>query len=362
MKIGVFIGKFLPLHMGHLNAIIKASTMCDKLYVVISQNSDFMKQRCDEWELPYMPLELVTMWMNKELELFRDHIEVVSVDETGVPSFPNGWARWSKLTRDALIQAGVKQNGWADFASNPVDIDYCFGSEEGYEENMKKYFNSDIEYRMIDIDRKQVPISATELVKNIYENWQFIPSSVRPHFVKKILVVGTESCGKSTVVCKLAKSFLTSWSEEYGKEYEQKFLGSYSGNWTVQDFERISMNQLEQDSEAYRTANKVAFVDTDAIVTSYYLDMYMGEKSDLIESLKKLEVGKWDLVYMLQPTVPFVQDGTRWEENRNKRWELHERLKSEYDRLGINYIEIGGDYEYRYTTILNGVRKLLKEV
>ena len=360
-KIGVFIGKFLPLHMGHINAIIKASIMCDKLYVVVSQNSNFMKKRCEDWDIPYMPLELVTMWMNKELELFKDHITVVSVDETNVLEFPDGWVEWSKLAREALILGGVRQGGWADFATNPVEIDYCFGSETGYEENMRKYFNSNIEYKMIDLDRIQVPISATELVKNIYENWQYIPSSVRPHFVKKVLVVGTESCGKSTVVKKLAKSLLTSWSEEYGKEYEKKFLGSYSGNWTVSDFEKIATRQLDQDFEACRTANKVVFVDTDAIVTGYYLDMYLGEKSKLIEVLKENEVGKWDLVYMLKPTVPFVQDGTRWEENRNKRWELHKKLKSEYDRLGIQYVEIGGDYQHRYSTILKDVRKLLKE-
>lgn len=360
MTRGIFIGKFMPFHRGHLSAILEASTQCDELYVVVSHDDNFMKERCAEYGIKEMPLELRMMWINKELQDF-DHIKVIGVDETDVPMYPNGWMEWSALVREALIEAGVPQRGWADKAINPVAIDYCFGSETGYDDQIVTYFNAHIKYVAIDIERKRVNISATELVKNIYKHWDMIPAAVRPHFVKKVLVVGTESCGKTTVVRKLAKHFLTSWSEEYGKWYQKNEMGDYDGNWQVHDFEIIAMRQIEQDREAYRTANKVAFVDTDAIVTDYYLDMYLGEKSPMINVLKDLEKDTWDLVFMLQPTVAFVQDGTRWEENRDKRWELHERLKRMFDEVGVPYIEMGGDYHFRFTMIAREVEDMLGE-
>ena len=110
-----------------------------------------MLDRVRESGIKPMSMELIMMWINKELQDF-DHIKVIGVDETEVPLYPNGWQAWSELARQALIDAGVLQRGWADKAINPVDIDFCFGSEEGYQDNMRTYFNSKIDYIMIDLD------------------------------------------------------------------------------------------------------------------------------------------------------------------------------------------------------------------
>jgi HTH-type transcriptional regulator, transcriptional repressor of NAD biosynthesis genes len=359
---GLFIGKFLPFHRGHLCAILKASTQCDNLYIVVSQNRNFMRERCTVHNIKEMPLEMITMWIKKELQNFSDHITVVQVDETDIPPMegPGKWRpEWAVLAKKALINGGMKE-----LLGGEVDLDFMFGSEIGYEQYVKDYFNKDAIYKTIDLKREYIDISATRLVKNIYENWDMLPGSVRPHFTKKVLITGIESCGKTTISQKLAKNFLTSWSEEYGKWYQKNEMGDYEGNWRVEDFETIAMRQLEQDSHAYKTANKVAFIDTDAIITDYYLELFIGKggQSQLLETLKQQEVGKWDLVFLLQPTVPWVQDGTRFDNMKEQkiRWELHRKLKSMYDSYGIKYIEIGGDYKYRFETIISIVEELLE--
>ena len=40
MKIGIVVGRFLPLHLGHVNLIQRASGIVDKLYVVVSYSDD----------------------------------------------------------------------------------------------------------------------------------------------------------------------------------------------------------------------------------------------------------------------------------------------------------------------------------
>jgi HTH-type transcriptional repressor of NAD biosynthesis genes len=364
MTKGLFIGKFLPFHRGHLSAILKASTQCDMLYIVVSQNRNYMKQRCAEHGIKEMPLETIAMWINQELQNFNDHITVVTVDETILPPLqnqnnPKEWRKeWADLAKVELIKAGV-----TELEDGFLDLDFMFGSEVGYQEYANKYINKTLKYIMIDLERKYVDISATKLVENIYKNWEMLPGSVRPHFVKKVLITGIESCGKTTITKKLAKNFLTSWSEEYGKWYQKNEMGNYGGNWSIADFEIIAMQQLEQDKRAYRTANKVSFVDTDAIVTDYYLGLFLEKEgqSELLESLKRQEIGKWDLVIMLQPTVRWVQDGTRFEEMKDEqiRWGLHNKLKAMYDSYGIPYIEIGGDYNHRFEKSIELVESLL---
>ena len=40
MKIGIVVGRFLPLHLGHVNLIQRASGLVDRVYVVISHSND----------------------------------------------------------------------------------------------------------------------------------------------------------------------------------------------------------------------------------------------------------------------------------------------------------------------------------
>jgi len=39
-KLGMYGGSFNPLHLGHVNDIIEASTMCEKLYVILSYSNN----------------------------------------------------------------------------------------------------------------------------------------------------------------------------------------------------------------------------------------------------------------------------------------------------------------------------------
>ena len=73
-KTGVFAGKFLPPHRGHLSAIINSATQCETLYVVVSDNEQQTKSSCWASNLPTMDGLTRLKWLSQELQGF-EHIK-----------------------------------------------------------------------------------------------------------------------------------------------------------------------------------------------------------------------------------------------------------------------------------------------
>lgn len=204
-KCGVFPGKFLPPHRGHLASIINAATQCDMLYVVVSDNENATAKICSESHIDVMYLRDRVRWLSQELQGY-DHIRVIGLDETNIPEYPYGWEEWSLLLAKTV----------------PERFDAFFGGEPSYEKEGYTNYFPQCDYVLYDYNRTRYPISATEIRNNPYKHWDYILGAARPFFAKKVLITGTESCGKTTMTKYLAKMFHTSWSEEVGRYYSAK--------------------------------------------------------------------------------------------------------------------------------------------
>ena len=341
-EVGVFFGKMIPPTRGHLNAIINASTLCKKLYVVVSDNRNRTERICRESGIKNIPLSLRIQWLSQEL-IDMPHIKVVALDETGIPEYPNGWDMWAVLMKQAIVE--------------PIDVFYC--GEQEYVDKLPDYFRNS-EAVLYDPERTTYNISATIVRSNPMEHWDHILGPARPFFAKKVLVVGTESTGKSTLVKSLAKLYHTSWSEEVGRYYAQRYLGGNENYFTDEDFGRIAHQQVEQDYTALRAANKVCFFDTDATITQYYSELYMGKSNSLVEAY--IDPNKYDLIVMLKPDVEWVDDGQRLNGDQQKRNQLHNHLLKMYTNRGFtNIIQVGGNYQERLQDVITLVNNLIEK-
>jgi len=180
----------------------------------------------------------------------------------------------------------------------------------------------------------QWPISGTEIRQQPYRHWDYIAGAARPFFVRKILITGPESCGKTTLTRKLAKVYCTSWSEELGRDYQHDVVGGNGDLFDLEDFNRIAHLQYEQDLTALHGANKVCFFDTDAVVTAFFSKVFLGEVASRVESF--IEPDKYDLVIMLKPTVPWVADGMRELGEQATREQSFEQLMTLYRHYGFD--------------------------
>ena len=240
----------------------------------------------------------------------------------------------------------------------PEGIDAFFVGDREYEATLQSYF-PESEMVLFDPARSRYPISATEIRHNILGNWHYILGPARPFFAKKVLIAGTESCGKTTLTKCLAKLFNTSWSEEVGRYYAQIYLGGDESIFTDEDFGRMAHLQAEQDYHALRTANKVCFFDTDAVVTDYYSELYMGHRNKLVEAY--INPDRYDVLLYLAPDVAWVSDGQRLNGDQARREMLDERLMRLYEEFGFKdkMIVVRGGYNQRLTTAINVVDNML---
>ncbi|ELK41140.1 hypothetical protein BAG01nite_40570 [Brevibacillus agri] len=235
-------------------------------------------------------------------------------------------------------------------------IDLVFSSEPSYDPIFRRLYPG-AKHVVLDGARSQVPISATQIrSEGVFAHWQHIPAVVRPSFVKKVVVVGTESCGKSTLPRYLAKMYNTVFVEEYGRTICEE-VGGCDTILTKEYFPHIAYAHKMKEYEAGKQANKLLFIDTEAVVTQFYSELYTGHSFPVLDEIAREQ--QYDLWLLLEPDVAWVDDGLRVHGAEQVRWDNHEKLCRMLDERGISYVTITGDYAQRLTAAMQHVNQLL---
>ncbi len=312
MNHGFILGKFAPFHLGHQFLIEQARSQCDSLTVLAT-----------------------------------------SQPEDAIP----GWQRYH----------------WVKSTFPELDVRHLIGSHDPAEsrilsnlpENTKVFFESGekrknlakslgVQHISIDPDRKNFPIPTYEIRENPQANWALLPTRVRPYYIRRIALVGPESCGKSYLAEQLAIHFQTSFVEEYGRTYCEKF-GMDS---TELDFAHVAGGQLFREDEMALEANRVLFCDTDLIVTQIWSEVYFkGKCQPWIYWADHFR--RYDLFLLCAPDIPWVNDGLR--EFEGQRDWMFERLRQELESRGLKYVLIQGAFEARTALAIHKVDHLLNQ-
>lgn len=337
-KVGMYGGSFDPLHIGHIHDIIRGASMCDELYVMISW--------CEGRESTSK--ELRYRWILNSTKHLKN-IKIIMVEDKAVSKEEyNTDYYWEKGAQDIKNAIG-----------KPIDIVFCGSDYLGTNRFESLYCpESVIHY----FDRKEVPISSTDIRNWALKNWDYIPKVCRPYYTKKVLILGGESTGKSTLVENLALAYNTNFVSEVGRD-----TCEYAGGEELMIADDLYENLLRQKinlMDNIKLSNRVIFVDTDCLTTLFYSNFLLTEGSNELQNCKLLSVAinninSWDLVLFLEPDVDFVQDGTRSEEIHYNRIKYSEQIKNILDEHEIKYYSINGDYLNRFDTAKTLIEKEL---
>jgi NadR type nicotinamide-nucleotide adenylyltransferase len=123
--------------------------------------------------------------------------------------------------------------------------------------------------------------------------------------LKKILILGPESTGKSTLAKDLADHFGEPWVPEYSREYLENLIRNYD----FDDLSTIAKGQLKAEDLAIQTAKKFLFCDTDLRVIHIWSAHRFGKTSPWI--LEEIENRVYDLILLTDIDLEWEPDPLR---------------------------------------------------
>ncbi len=203
----------------------------------------------------------------------------------------------------------------------------------------------------VDPDRRQVPISATQIRASPLEYWDYLPPPVRPYYVRRVAILGAESTGKTTRARALADRFQTEWVPEYAREY----LLASGRPCTPDDLRIIARQQATSEDGLARQARRLLICDTNVLTTQIWHEHYFGSCPPEIRQTASDRAA--DLYLLCSPDVPWVADGLR-DSVSHRQW-FHQRYQSELDARALPYVVLAGPFDQRLADAVAAVERLL---
>lgn len=180
--------------------------------------------------------------------------------------------------------------------------------------------------------------------------------------IKKIVILGPESTGKSNLCAELATHYKTIWVKEYAREYLEKNGTAY----TFESLYDIAAGQLLSEDSGYKSLleNGTAqssipyFIDTDLHVIKIWSEFVFNKCDNRI--LTAIAKKTYDLYLLCNIDLPWVKDNLREYPDITTRQKLFSYYKEEMIEQSTPWKIINGSYSERLQNAINFVDQILK--
>ena len=174
--------------------------------------------------------------------------------------------------------------------------------------------------------------------------------------VKKIVIIGPESTGKSTLCEQLAQHYKAPLVEEYAREY----LIANGNNYTYENLSDIAKGQINKEEAAIKNAvssnTPLIFIDTDLYVMKVWCEYVFDKCHQWI--LDTISERKYDLYLLCNVDLPWVKDELREYPDLITREKLYHHYKDIMINQDVPWVDISGIYNERLQKALKGVDDL----
>jgi HTH-type transcriptional repressor of NAD biosynthesis genes len=296
-------GKFMPFHKGHEQLINFARQHCDHLIVLVCASDQEL-----------LPAQVRQAWL-RETYAGQENVEI-QVLEYLESELPN-------TSETSLAVSTV----WADVFRRLLPECQLVVTSEPYGELVAARMG--IRYLLFDVAREVVPISASAIRQNPAAHWQFLPTSVKPYYVCKVVILGAEA----------------------GRD-----LIASSESFSLADLHAVAQEHARRIQDAQIGPSPLLIIDTDVHITLSYAQLIFGQELPVAPELYALN--RANLYLYLSPDVPFVQDGTRL--SADDRLRLDGSHRATLQRYKVPVVEISGNWAARLRQATQLVEKLLQ--
>lgn len=324
---GLVIGTFYPPHVGHLALIRAALSACDRVTVEVLGGST-----------ESLPVPLRVAWLREEAPTAR----LTSVVDDAPIDFESASA-WDHHT--AVIRSLL------DPTDGPVSALF---TSDAYGEELAHRLGAT--WVRVDPGRSALTVSSTAVRADVAGQWWALPGPVRQHLAKRVVVVGAESTGTTTLAQELAEHFGVPCVPEYGREWTEERPGGIQSPWQSVEFDLVAGQQARlEDDAARRSPRPLLICDTDVLATAVWHERYVGARSATVEALARARVPA--LYLLTAPDIPFVQDGMR--DGEHLRSWMTGRFREALAHQPAPWVELSGSRDTRLSGGIRAVEEVL---
>lgn len=187
--------------------------------------------------------------------------------------------------------------------------------------------------------------------------------------MRRIVLSGVESVGKSTMAQDLARRFGGLLVPEFGRTYTERLRRDL----TLEDHYAIAEGHEIAADQAASANPPVLIEDTDIVMTTAWATMLFGGRDSAAAGGgpdfaaagggRDPILGRWpsraDLHLLLMPDVPFVKDPVRMFGAADARARFHEVVVAEFRARKLTPVLVAGDWEARTRTAVRAIEAIL---
>lgn len=317
-------GKFMPFHKGHEAMIRFALSKCDFLTVLVCVS-----------DKETIPGALRRSWIAKT---FADHkniqVQVFVYLESELPN--------------SSVSSTVVSEVWARIFKQLLPDHSLLITSEPYGNYVAGFMQ--IQHIPFDNSKTLVPVSATAIRNDLMANWLYLPEAVRRDLALKVVILGTESTGKTTLTEKLAAYFKCSMVLEAGRD-----LIPDSNAFSMDDLYLVAREHAKRIDEAAAGNSALVIIDTDIHITRSYCRYSFEKELEVSDDIYRSN--KAQLYLYLNNDVEYYQDGTRLSREERDKLDVYHRRVIKEARLPV--VEISGSWEERFQQAVEHIKLLI---
>jgi HTH-type transcriptional regulator, transcriptional repressor of NAD biosynthesis genes len=314
---GLTLGKYAPFHRGHRHLIETALAECRRVFVIVYPATRYTD----------IPLGVRAGWI-RELCPRAEVLEAPDGPED------TGDAPEIERLQEAFLLRFL--------AGRRVD---AFYSSEPYGGHVSRALGC--ADRRVDEARLAWPVSGSALRADAALRERFLDPPVRADLVRRHILLGGPSTGKTTLAAALSERLGEPWCPEYGREYW--FERQVDHRLTMEDLETIAREQAALERRTAFAAKRLLLADTCPLTTLAYARYYYGRVSPALERTVDDYLRLPRSYWLCGDDIPFEDTPDR--SGPPSRAALQALNAEELDARGLSYRILRGPLERRVDTL-----------
>lgn len=184
------------------------------------------------------------------------------------------------------------------------------------------------------------------------------------HQIKKIVLIGPESTGKTTLCEQLSAHYNSIWVQEYARTY----LQTNGKEYKFEDIRKIAEGQLKNEKSGIEKTldllnsnprkKQPLFLDTNFHVLKVWSEFVFKQCDNWI--LNTITERSYDLYLLCEPDIPWVKDEFREAPDLELRLKIFEHYKEIMISQHTPWKIINGDFETRFAQAIKAVDELFQ--